>query len=391
MICRVASTPPIPGMFRSITTTSGTVSRISVERLGARLGLAADVDALPLEQRAQAGAEEVVVVDQEDPRREERCARRALLSLSSLALDAVRGRAGVGRAGGAAAGSLVEGDRDRPAAPGLRHARAVGNQRSMIAPLIGAARVGRDGLAVAGDGHVRPERDHARVDGDDAPADGQPARRVAGQRVGDRRDRRASGRAPIETVAARASQRVVGARAVELLRSATPAACAWDSICAICSAFSSRRCRRSAMYALALGPRRRERARRRGLRPRRGGEPGGARGRARATCGRSAPSRRAAASSTSWLVEVTRSRLSSPSSASSSDVAPRMISSVLVSPWSKSSRIRDASRCCETRAPLDRHLHLGRERRPARGAAGRPAARAARAACARARGCESSA
>ena len=40
VICRVASTPPIPGMFRSITTTSGAVSRISVERLGAGLGLA---------------------------------------------------------------------------------------------------------------------------------------------------------------------------------------------------------------------------------------------------------------------------------------------------------------------------------------------------------------
>jgi hypothetical protein len=44
-----------------------------VERLGAAGGLGDDVDALLLEQVAQAGAEEIVVVDEEDANRVRPC------------------------------------------------------------------------------------------------------------------------------------------------------------------------------------------------------------------------------------------------------------------------------------------------------------------------------
>ena len=53
------------------------------------------------------------------------------------------------------------------------HARAcasVGNQRSIVLPLHRAARVGGDRLAVARDRQPRPERDHGRIDRDDARA-----------------------------------------------------------------------------------------------------------------------------------------------------------------------------------------------------------------------------
>ena len=65
VIWRVASTPLIPGMFEVHDDDVGRDLADGGERLGPGLGLADDVDALLLEQRSQARAEEVVVVDQE--------------------------------------------------------------------------------------------------------------------------------------------------------------------------------------------------------------------------------------------------------------------------------------------------------------------------------------
>ena len=67
-IWRVASTPPIPGMFRSITTTSGASSRTARSASVAVVALADDLHALLLEQLAQPRAEQVVVVDEQDAR-----------------------------------------------------------------------------------------------------------------------------------------------------------------------------------------------------------------------------------------------------------------------------------------------------------------------------------
>ena len=66
VICRVASTPVMPGMFRSMTTTSGASSRDEPQRRLAVRRLADDLDALLLEQVAQPGPEEVVVVHEQD-------------------------------------------------------------------------------------------------------------------------------------------------------------------------------------------------------------------------------------------------------------------------------------------------------------------------------------
>ena len=66
MTCRVASTPVMPGMFRSITTTSGRELAHHADGLGSVGGLADDLDGLLLEQVAQPGPKQVMVVDQQD-------------------------------------------------------------------------------------------------------------------------------------------------------------------------------------------------------------------------------------------------------------------------------------------------------------------------------------
>ena len=66
---RVASTPDIPGMFRSITTTSGRELAHHAKRLGPVGSLADDLDGLLLEQVAKTGPKEVVVVHQQDSER----------------------------------------------------------------------------------------------------------------------------------------------------------------------------------------------------------------------------------------------------------------------------------------------------------------------------------
>ena len=55
----------MPGMCRSITTTSGASSRTRRTASAPWRRLADDLDALLLEQVAQAGPEEVVVVDEQ--------------------------------------------------------------------------------------------------------------------------------------------------------------------------------------------------------------------------------------------------------------------------------------------------------------------------------------
>ena len=65
-ICCVASTPAMPGMFRSISTTSGATLTDDLERLGAVCRLADDLNALLFEQVAQPRPKQAVIVDDED-------------------------------------------------------------------------------------------------------------------------------------------------------------------------------------------------------------------------------------------------------------------------------------------------------------------------------------
>ena len=65
-ICLIASTPLIPGMFRSMTTTSGASGPDLGERLGAGPRLADHVDLLRFEQRPQSLPVQVVVIDEQD-------------------------------------------------------------------------------------------------------------------------------------------------------------------------------------------------------------------------------------------------------------------------------------------------------------------------------------
>ncbi len=64
-ISRVASMPFITGICTSMSTTSGSRRRVSVDRLGAVAGLADHLDVvLRLEDEAQAGAHQLLVVGQ---------------------------------------------------------------------------------------------------------------------------------------------------------------------------------------------------------------------------------------------------------------------------------------------------------------------------------------
>ena len=77
--------------------------------------------------------------------------------------------------------------------PQARACARVGNQRSIVSALDGAARVRRDRLAVARDGQARPERDHGGIDRDDSPADREAGRGVAAEGVAGRGDRQGAG------------------------------------------------------------------------------------------------------------------------------------------------------------------------------------------------------
>ena len=65
---RMTSRPPPSGMWTSSRTTSGARARDQRDRLGDRRRVADDVDE-PVELGAHAGAEQLVVVDEHDPRR----------------------------------------------------------------------------------------------------------------------------------------------------------------------------------------------------------------------------------------------------------------------------------------------------------------------------------
>ena len=80
-MCRVASTPPIPGMLRSITTTSGELADVR-DGLGSGGGLTDDLEALLGEEVPQACAEQILVVGEQDAKRLRR--PRFLLRLDQL-------------------------------------------------------------------------------------------------------------------------------------------------------------------------------------------------------------------------------------------------------------------------------------------------------------------
>ena len=172
-MCRVASTPPIPGMLRSITTTSGASSRTHAHGLVPvrllRRGPARPAPRAGCEGRCGIG------------RGRRRSARGATRLLAAPLFAATRSAAhplpGTG--------SLVDRDRDGPAAPrpGLGESREPEvDPRSPD----GAPGVRCDGLAVAGNRQPGAEGDQRGIDGNDAPAHGDARRRVTGERVAGR-------------------------------------------------------------------------------------------------------------------------------------------------------------------------------------------------------------
>ena len=233
-----------------------------------------------------------------------------------------------------ATSSLVERDRDRPAAPGarLRERREPEVDRR---PRGRRCRVGGDGLAVAGDRQPRPERDHGGVDGDDAPADGKARRGVAGKRVAGRADgeRPAAGVAGtgVDAGAAAAAALVCGEAgsaawiASDLRTTRCAAACsAW-----ICASFSCCPRRR-----LAMNARRSARAAVSAVAVRRasrdcGGERRAPRAGASRAAARGESARHGRRATTCWLWSATRLRSSSRVTASSSDCAPSTTASAL--------------------------------------------------------------
>ena len=204
-ISRVASTPFITGMLMSISTTSGACSRTRATCLRAVSRLGDDADALLLEQRAQPGAKEIVVVDEED------------LGVV-LAVPAVHRRRH-GRPGRRRRSSSppLDRDRHRPCSPG---ASSFNRGEPDVDPRAAdrGAGVGGDCVPVAGDGEVRSERDDGGVDGRDAVADRRPGGGEAGQRVGADDDgergpaagaggRRRGGRRDVRAASSRAAMR----------------------------------------------------------------------------------------------------------------------------------------------------------------------------------------
>src|ERR687886_85951 len=171
-ICRVASTPVMPGMFRSITTTSGADSLTSWTAC-------APPEASPITWTPCSSS------NVRRPARKRSWSStmrtRTVSSAAGCWAFTIAGRREVYSA-------LVQADGDGSAAPGA----GVGVAREPEVdrrPGDPRADVGRDALAVAGNRHARAERDHAWVDGDDAPADGEagcgrPVQRVAGRNHG---------------------------------------------------------------------------------------------------------------------------------------------------------------------------------------------------------------
>ncbi len=139
-MCRVASTPVMPGMFRSMTTTSGADSRTCCSASEPLDASATIVDALLLEQVAEAGAEEIVVVDQEHADRVRASVLDPSLSRPAALPSSAR----------QALSLLVQGDDDRPSTP-LERLRGRGEPDVDRVALDGAAGVGGDPVAVARD------------------------------------------------------------------------------------------------------------------------------------------------------------------------------------------------------------------------------------------------
>ena len=139
---RVASTPFIPGMFRSITTTSGAVSRTIWRACEPPAASPTISDPLALEQVSEPGPEQVVIVDQED-------ANVVLLGLRAES-DLVHQASGRGVDAGKSRRFVLVGRPSPSVSPALRQRRVittvrrpqrsaaalVGNQRSITAPRI---------------------------------------------------------------------------------------------------------------------------------------------------------------------------------------------------------------------------------------------------------------
>ena len=242
-----------------------------------------------------------------------------------------------------------------------------------------------DRTAVAGDEHPGSERDHGRVDGDHADPDRQPARRAAGQVIGDRVDDerprpRARGRRGRRLRVGCGRRVADGRRGASIRRAARSAS--RDSAsrragvrpCLRCSATIVVRFRavaaRSRVAVASARLRTAARAACVRVRP--------------ASCASSARVRRRASTASSRLRRVACSRPSSPSSTAPSERAPKITSMAPASPSTYRRRRRVPMRSCvaasEPRAIADRP---SRRLRVSASARSRSACRSA-SACARA-------
>src|SRR6184192_1586092 len=112
---------------------------------------------------------------------------------------------------------LVQRDRDGSAAP-VTGLRKRGEPEVDRRPDHGRAGVGCDALAVARDRHARPERDHARIDRDYAPADRNAGGSAAVQGVAGRRDGHRRARRRRASTARRGNRRDPGRAGFDCLR-----------------------------------------------------------------------------------------------------------------------------------------------------------------------------
>src|SRR5690242_10342447 len=192
VMCRVASTPPISGMFRSMTTTSGAISR--TERT------ASDPEAASPETWTPCSSS-----------RFRSPVRNRSWSSTIRTRSVSSARSSLAESGSdrftppLRATSLVQGDGDRPSPPG--ESLGEGREPQVDGGAADAApHVGCNALAVPRDRHARAERDDGRIDRDDAEADGEarggvPRQRIAGGRDDERAppgaDARRRGRARV--------------------------------------------------------------------------------------------------------------------------------------------------------------------------------------------------
>src|SRR5262245_4070757 len=191
MIFFVASTPVIPGMLRSMTTTSGCNSRTSRSASSPAAATTSTPSSSsrfrnPVRNRSWSSTNStrgltwsgVVVVSMD-----------SVTSIPSPPGGRRKQRSLLG-----ARPVLVQRDGDRSPAPVRRGGRGREPKIDHCA-LNRPAGIRGDALAITGNRHLGPERDDARINGDDAVADRCAGGGVALQRVGSRgyRQRRLAG------------------------------------------------------------------------------------------------------------------------------------------------------------------------------------------------------